>query len=121
MGKSNQSPMAFWFAVFPPPSVSPSQAQHQVQRRLLLDVVIRQGPSILQLLSRKNQPLLLRGNAFLILDLRLDVLDGVVGLDVQGNSLSRQRLDEDLHGATSQPQHQVQSRLLLDIVVGQSS
>ena len=37
----------------------------------------------------------------LVLDLRLDVLDGVIWLDVQGNHLSGEDLDEDLHGTTS--------------------
>ena len=34
---------------------------------------------------------------FLILDLLLDALDGVAGLDVQRDGLTRQGLDEDLH------------------------
>ena len=42
-----------------------AQAQHQVQRRLLLDVVVGQGAAILQLLAGKNQALLVRRNALL--------------------------------------------------------
>merc|ERR1711997_1053955 len=92
--------------------LSSSQSQHQVQRRLFLDIVVRQSPPILQLLSSKDQPLLLRGNAFLILNLGLHVLNRVIGFHIQGNRLTRQRLHENLHSTTSQPQHQVQSRLL---------
>ena len=40
-----------------------TQAQHQVQRRLLLDVVVSQGAAILQLLASENQALLVRGDA----------------------------------------------------------
>ena len=34
---------------------------------------------------------------FLILDLSLDVVDGVAALDLEGDGLPRQGLDEDLH------------------------
>ena len=44
-----------------------AQAQHQVQRALLLDVVVGQGAPILQLLARKDQALLVRGDALLVL------------------------------------------------------
>jgi hypothetical protein len=57
----------------PPPSPDPrhdaqrrlnhaaAQAQHQVQRGLLLDVVVRQRAPVLQLLAREDQALLVRG------------------------------------------------------------
>ena len=45
------------------------ESEHQVEGGLLLDVVVRQGPSILELLSSEDQPLLVWGNAFLILKL----------------------------------------------------
>lgn len=32
-----------------------------------------------------------------VLDLRLDILDGVTGLNLEGDRLPRQRLHEDLH------------------------
>ncbi|KFO95746.1 hypothetical protein N300_10230, partial [Calypte anna] len=97
-----------------------SQTQHQVQSRLLLDVVVRQGAPIFQLLASKDQPLLIWGNAFFILDLGFDIFDGVTGLNLQGDGLACQGLHKDLH-ATSQTQHQVQSRLLLDVVVRQGA
>ncbi len=39
-----------------------TQAQHQVEGGLLLDVVVGQCATILQLLAGKNQTLLIRGN-----------------------------------------------------------
>lgn len=60
----------------------------------LLDVVVAQGAAILELLASEDKTLLIRGNALLILDLGLDVVDGVARLDVEGNGLTRQGLDE---------------------------
>ena len=60
-----------------------AQAQHQVQRRLLLDVVVRERAAVLELLAREDQALLVRGDALLVLDLGLDVLDRVRGLDLE--------------------------------------
>ena len=46
-----------------PGLLAAAQAQHQVQRRLLLDVIVRQRSAILQLLARENQALLIGRNA----------------------------------------------------------
>lgn len=62
----------------------------------LLDVVVAQGAAILELLSGEDQTLLVRGNALLVLDLGLDVVDGVARLDIEGNGLTRQGLDETI-------------------------
>lgn len=56
--------------------------------RLLLDVVIRQGAAIFQLLAGEDKALLIRGNAFLVLDLALDVVDGIRRLDLKGDGLA---------------------------------
>ena len=64
---------------------------------LLLDVVVSQGAAVLELLAGEDEALLIRGDALLVLDLSLDVLDGVVGLHLEGNGLARQGLHEDLH------------------------
>ena len=93
-----------------------SQAQHQVEGGLLLDVVVRKGAAILQLLASKDQALLIRWDPLLVLDLGLDIVNGITGLDVEGDGLARQGLHEDLH-ATSQAQHQVEGGLLLDVVI----
>ena len=67
---------------------------------LLLDVVVGESPSILELFSSEDQPLLVWGNAFLVLDLGLDVLNAVRGLDLEGDGLASQGLDKDLHTST---------------------
>ena len=56
---------------------------------LLLDVVVRKGAAVLELLAREDETLLVRGDALLVLDLGLDVVDGVRGLHLQGDGLTR--------------------------------
>lgn len=51
-----------------------TQAEHQVQSRLLLDVVVGEGAAILELLAGEDETLLVRGNALLVLDLGLDIV-----------------------------------------------
>merc|ERR1711924_400036 len=74
-----------------------TQAEHQVEGRLLLDVVILEGAAILELLASEDKALLVRGDSLLVLDLGLDGLNGVGTLHLKGDGLPRQCLDEDLH------------------------
>merc|ERR1712121_94425 len=97
-----------------------SQSQDKMKGRLFLDVVVRQSPPILKLLSGKDQPLLVWGNSFLILDLGFDIFDGIRGLNFKSDGLSSKRLDKDLH-SSSQPEDKMECGLLLDVVVRQSS
>jgi len=48
----------------------------------LLDVVVGQSATVLELLSSEDQSLLVRWDAFLVLDLALDIVDRVGGLDL---------------------------------------
>merc|ERR1719499_2781270 len=97
-----------------------SQSEHKVKSRFLLDIVIREGSTILKLLSSENESLLIRRNAFLVLDFGLHIGDSIRRLHIKSNRLSSKSLNKDLH-ATSQSKHQVQSRLLLDIVIRKST
>ena len=54
-----------------------AQPQHQVQRALLLDVVVGESAAVLQLLAGEDEALLVWGDALLVLDLGLYVLNGV--------------------------------------------
>ena len=91
----------------------------EVKGRLLLDIVVGEGTAILELLSSEDQALLVGGDALLVLNLGLHVVDGVRGLNLEGNGLARQGLDEDLH-STAETEDQVEGRLLLDIAAEMS-
>ena len=76
---------------------SAAKTEDKVEGALLLNVVVGEGAAVLELLAGEDQPLLVRGDSLLVLDLLLDVVDGVAGLDIEGDGLSREGLDEDLH------------------------
>jgi hypothetical protein len=57
--------------------MSPRQNIIQMQRALLLDVVVGEGEAILQLLACEDEALLDRGNTFLVLDLGFGGVDCV--------------------------------------------
>jgi hypothetical protein len=61
-----------------------------------LDVVVTEGTSVLELLTGKDQTLLIGGDSLLVLNFGLDIVDGVGGLDVEGDGLSGEGFDEDL-------------------------
>ena len=86
---------------------------------LLLNVIIAEGATVLKLLSSEDQPLLVWGNTLLVLDLGLHVLNGVGRFDLEGDGLSSEGLNEDLHSST-ETQNQMESALLLDVVVAES-
>ena len=71
----------------------------KMEGTLLLNVVVGEGTSIFELLTSKDQALLVGGNALLVLNLSLHVVDRIGRLDLKGDGLSCQRLDEDLHTA----------------------
>merc|ERR1719297_410801 len=75
-----------------------TQAKHKVQSGLLLNVVVAERPAIFQLLASKDQALLVWRNPLLVLDLSLDIINGVGGLYVERDSLSCERFHKDLHG-----------------------
>jgi len=91
-----------------------------VKGRLLLDVVVCQGAAILQLLTSKDQTLLVRRDALLVLDLGLHIVNGIGRLHFQGDGLASEGLDKNLHAST-EPEHQVERRLLLDVVVSEGA
>ena len=91
-----------------------AETQHQMEGRLLLNVVVLEGAAVFELLAGEDKALLVRRDAFLVLNLGpanvmwliqdyslfghlLDVLDGVALLNIEGDGLSSQGLHEDLH------------------------
>jgi len=67
-----------------------------MQRRFLLNVVVREGAAVLELFAGKNQTLLIGWDALLVLNLGLDVVDRVAGFDVQRDGFTRECFDKDL-------------------------
>ncbi len=65
-----------------------TKTENQMQGRLLLNVVVGEGATVLQLLACKDQALLVRRNAFLVLNLGLDVVDGIARLNLKGDGLA---------------------------------
>jgi hypothetical protein len=65
-----------------------TKAEYEVKGGLLLNVVIAQGAAILELFASEDETLLVRWDPFLVLDLRLYVVDGVRGLDLKGDGLA---------------------------------
>lgn len=57
-----------------------------------MDVVVRKGAAILKLLAGEDQALLVRWDSFLVLDLGLDIVDGIRRLHLEGDGLARQGL-----------------------------
>lgn len=65
-----------------------TETEDQVKSRFLLDVVIRERTAVFELLSRKDQALLIRRNALLVLNLGLYIIDGIARLNLQSDGLS---------------------------------
>ena len=68
-----------------------------MKRRLFLNVVIAESASILELFAGEDESLLIGGDALLVLDFRLDIVDGVGGFDIEGDGLAREGFDKYLH------------------------
>merc|ERR1712114_36819 len=96
-----------------------SQSENQMKGAFLLNVVIGESSSILELLSSKDQPLLIWWNSFLVLDLGFDILDGIRWFNLKGDGLTSQGLDEDLH-TSSQSENKMESAFLLNVVIRKS-
>ena len=71
-----------------------------MKRALLLDVVVRKGTTVFELLPGKDQALLIWRNALFVLNLALHCVDGIRRLHLESDGLSGQGLNEDLHTAT---------------------
>jgi len=82
----------------------------------LLDVVIRKSTSIFQLLSSKDQTLLIWGNSFLILNLGLNIFNCIRWFDLKGDCFPGQGFDKDLH-SSSETEYEMKSWFFLDVVV----
>ena len=99
---------------------TPTKAKDEVESRFLLNVVIGESAAVFELLSGENQALLVGRDALLVLDLGLDVVNGVRRFYLEGDRLSGQGLDENLH-TSAKAKDEVKGRFLLDVVIRESS
>jgi len=81
-------------------NIREDEAHTKVKGRLLLDVVVGESATILKLLASEDQPLLIRRDTLLVLDLGLDIVDSVRRLDLKGDGFAREGLDKNLHAST---------------------
>merc|ERR1719334_3140522 len=95
-----------------------TESQDKMEGGFLLDVVVAQSTTIFQLFPSEDETLLIWWNTFFVLDLRLHIVDGVTGFNLQGDRLPCQGFDEDLHAPT-ESQDKMEGRFLLDVVVAQ--
>ena len=97
-----------------------SKTEDKVKGGLFLDVVVTQSAAIFKLLSGENETLLVWGNAFFVLDLSFDVIDGIAWFNFKSDCFSGKCLDENLH-ASSKTENKMKGGLFLDVVVTQSA
>ena len=86
----------------------------------LLNVIIGEGSAVFELLTSEDKSLLIWWDTFLVLDLSLDILNGVGVFNIEGDGLTSESLNKDLH-TTSESEDQVEGRFLLDVVVTEGS
>ena len=67
---------------------------------LLLDVVVGDRATVLKLLASEDDAHVLDWDALLLLDLGLQVVDGVRAPDIEGDGLVVECLHEELHATT---------------------
>ena len=69
------------------PLLSSAETKDEVKRGLLLDVVVREGETVLELLSCEDEMLLIRWDSLLVLDLGLYFVDRVRRLNIERDGL----------------------------------
>ena len=79
-----------------------TEAEDQVKSGLFLDVVVWKSTAVFKLFACEDETLLVWRDALLVLDLCLDVFDGVSWLNFESDSLAGQGFDKDLHNTTAE-------------------
>ena len=101
-------------------SEAATETEHKVEGGLLLNVVVRKSAAVFELLAGEDEALLVWGDALLVLDLSLHVLNSVAGFNIEGDGLSGKGLNENLH-TTTETEDEMEGRLLLDVVVAEGA
>jgi hypothetical protein len=74
-----------------------SKSENKMESGLFLDVVIGEGSAVFELLTSKDESLLIWWDTFLVLDLSLNIFNGVCWFDIEGDCFSCECFDENLH------------------------
>lgn len=74
-----------------------TKMEDEMKSRNLLDVVAGENTTILELLSSEDEMLLIRGEAFFVLNFGLQIVDRIRGLHIQGARFASKGLSKDLH------------------------
>ena len=74
-----------------------SESKNKMESGLLLDVIVGEGSAVLELFTGEDESLLIWWDTFFVLDLGLDILDGICWLDVEGDGFTCEGLNENLH------------------------
>jgi hypothetical protein len=74
-----------------------SKSENKMESGLFLDVVIGEGSAVFELLTSKDESLLIWWDTFLVLDLGLDIFNGVCWFDIEGDCFTCECFDENLH------------------------
>ena len=74
-----------------------SKSENKMESGLFLDVVIGEGSAVFELLTSKDESLLIWWDTFFVLDLGLDIFNGVCWFDIEGDCFTCECFDENLH------------------------
>ena len=74
-----------------------SKTEHEMESGFLLDIVVGESAAVFELFSGEDESLLIRGDALLVLNFGLDIVNGVGRFDIEGDGLARQGFDKYLH------------------------
>lgn len=65
-----------------------TETEDEMESRFFLDIIVRQSPTVLELLASENQALLVRRDTFLVLNLALHIVDRIRRFDFESDSFS---------------------------------
>ena len=74
-----------------------SKTEHEMESGFLLDIVVGESAAVFELFSGEDESLLIRGDALLVLNFGLDIVNGVGRFDIEGDGLAREGFDKYLH------------------------
>lgn len=97
-------------------SESSPESEDEVERAFLLNVVVCHCSSVFKALPGEDESLLVSGKSFLVLNFSFDDFDAVTCLCFNGDGLSGQSSDENLH-SSPESEDEVHGALFADVVV----